>query len=195
MGFTQLRSRLLATAERAIRESFSKDEIIIEAVNGISDIDKAINLLDERIASWKSILSGAKISNSDIGITHQFEETLTNLASYRKNVTAYMTKLCEEIAPKTTALAGAVITARLIAAAGGLRRLAFLPASTIQVLGAREAVLRHVKTGEKSPKHGIIFAHPSINKALRTDRGKRARALASKLAVAARMDYFRQRSP
>jgi len=65
-----------------------------------------------------------------------------------------------------------------------------MPASTIQVLGAEKALFRSLKTGTRPPKHGIIFQHTYLHQAKRWQRGKIARALAGKLAIAARTDAF-----
>jgi nucleolar protein 56 len=83
------------------------------------------------------------------------------------------------------------VGARIIAKAGSLARLAMLPASTIQVLGAEKALFRALKTGARPPKHGILFQHPLIHSAPKWQRGKIARAIASKVAIAARIDYYR----
>jgi nucleolar protein 56 len=66
-----------------------------------------------------------------------------------------------------------------------------MPASAIQVLGARTALFAHLRTHSPSPKHGIIFQHRRVHNAPREVRGKVARALAGKLAIAARLDHFR----
>ena len=65
-----------------------------------------------------------------------------------------------------------------------------MPASTIQVLGAEKALFRSLRTGAKPPKHGVIFQHKFIREARRRQRGKIARTLAGKLAIAARIDAF-----
>jgi nucleolar protein 56 len=65
-----------------------------------------------------------------------------------------------------------------------------MPASTLQVLGAEKALFRSLKTGTKPPKHGIIFQHAFLHEAKKWQRGKIARALAGKLAIAARTDAF-----
>jgi nucleolar protein 56 len=65
-----------------------------------------------------------------------------------------------------------------------------MPASTVQVLGAEKALFRSLKTGTRPPKHGIIFQHTKIHEGKRWQRGKMARALAGKLAIAARADAF-----
>ena len=81
----------------------------------------------------------------------------------------------------------------MISLAGGIDRLAIMPASTVQILGAEKALFRFKKEGGKPPKHGIIFQNSSINRASRTIRGKIARLYASKIAIAARADAFTKR--
>jgi nucleolar protein 56 len=97
----------------------------------------------------------------------------------------------ETVAPNVKELLTASVGARIIAKAGSLARLATLPASTIQVLGAEKALFRALKTGARPPKHGILFQHPLIHSAPKWQRGKIARAIASKVAIAARIDYYR----
>ena len=66
-----------------------------------------------------------------------------------------------------------------------------MPASTIQILGAEKALFRHMKTGAKPPRHGVIVAHPLISRAPDKMHGKIARTLADKISIAAKVDYFR----
>jgi nucleolar protein 56 len=75
-----------------------------------------------------------------------------------------------------------------VAQAGGLHRLSFFPASTIQVLGAEKALFKHLRSGSKPPKHGLIFQHSSIGMSPKKVRGKIARALAAKLTIASKAD-------
>ena len=96
----------------------------------------------------------------------------------------------EEMAPNIRAVAGALLGARMISLAGGLQNLAMRPASTIQVLGAEKALFRSLKTGARPPKHGLIFQHTLLHDAKRWQRGKIARVIAGKLAIAARADAF-----
>ena len=49
----------------------------------------------------------------------------------------------------------------------------------------------HIRAGTPPPKHGLIFQHRRVHNAPKERRGKVARALAAKLAIAARLDYFR----
>jgi nucleolar protein 56 len=97
----------------------------------------------------------------------------------------------KEEAPNVNAVCGSVIGARLIASAGGLRRLAEFPSSTVQILGAEKALFAHLKKGVKPPKYGVLFQHPAVHSAPFDKRGKIARKIASKTSSAAKIDYFK----
>ena len=66
--------------------------------------------------------------------------------------------------------------------------MAKVTSSTLQLLGAEKALFRHIRDGERPPKHGIIFQHPLIHNAPFWQRGKIARAFAGKIAIAAKID-------
>jgi nucleolar protein 56 len=83
-----------------------------------------------------------------------------------------------------------MIGARLFSLAGSLYKLSKYPASTIQTLGAEKAMFRHLKTGDRPPKYGILVLHPLVAKSKRDDRGRVARTLAAKISLAAKIDYF-----
>ena len=133
---------------------------------------------------------GADIAERDL---QQIQELARNVLSFyelRKNMDNYVDRTMEEMAPNVRAVAGALLGARLIAIAGSLQTLAMRPASTIQVLGAEKALFRSLKTGARPPKHGLIFQHTLLHDAKRWQRGKIARVIAGKLAIAARADAF-----
>ncbi|KAI1360821.1 hypothetical protein F5Y08DRAFT_343306 [Xylaria arbuscula] len=95
------------------------------------------------------------------------------------------------IAPNLCQLVGTMVAARFLAKTGSMARLASLPASTLQLLGAEKAFRRAVKHGSKTPKHGsIIYSCPAVRCAPEERRGQMARFLATKCALAARCDYF-----
>ncbi|MCH8022492.1 MAG: C/D box methylation guide ribonucleoprotein complex aNOP56 subunit, partial [Thaumarchaeota archaeon] len=100
----------------------------------------------------------------------------------------YVEHTMEDIATNVSHLAGPMVGARLLARAGGLDRLSRMPSSTIQVLGAEKALFRALRTGARPPKHGILFQHQDIHNAPKWQRGKIARSLAAKIAIAARID-------
>jgi len=133
---------------------------------------------------------GADIVELDLGQIQALAKNVLEFYELRKNMENYIDRTMEEMAPNVRAVAGALLGARLIAIAGSLQNLAIRPASTIQVLGAEKALFRSLKTGARPPKHGLIFQHTLLHDAKRWQRGKIARVIAGKLAIAARADAF-----
>jgi nucleolar protein 56 len=144
----------------------------------------------EQIAKSAQTSMGADLAEVDLAQIQALGRTVLNLYELRQRLEDYIDSTMEEVAPNIKALTGALLGARLIALAGGLTNLAKMPASTLQVLGAEKALFRSLKTGTKPPKHGIIFQHAFLHEAKKWQRGKIARALAGKLAIAARTDAF-----
>lgn len=139
-------------------------------------------------ASKSSI--GASVGEEDIEMLRSVSKALLDLYSARDRLEDYIESTMAEVAPNIRELVGATVGARLIAAAGGLGRLATKAASTIQILGAEKALFRSLRRGARPPKHGIIFQLPEIHGSPRWQRGKIARAVAGKLAIAARIDAY-----
>ena len=163
------------------RAEFSKDNL--EKMDIPSTKAKAISEVAE-----KSM--GADVSDADLLEMQSLGKNVDALYNLRQEMEGYLDNVMGEVAPNMKALAGSLLGARLIALAGGLSNLAKKPASTVQVLGAEKALFRSLKTGARPPKHGIIFQHTIVRDAKKWHRGKIARALAGKLAIAARTDAF-----
>ena len=134
---------------------------------------------------------GADLREEDLARIIQLAEEAQHLFSLRDRLASHVEKTMRQVAPNLTEVAGATIGARLIARAGGLEKLAILPASTIQILGAEKALYRALKSGARPPKHGILFQHASVHSAPKWQRGKVARSVAGKIAIAARVDTYR----
>jgi nucleolar protein 56 len=144
----------------------------------------------EQIADIAQKSMGADLYENDLTQIQMLCRDTLQLFDARQSLEGYMDSLMEEVAPNVKALVGSLLGARLVALVGGLDNLAKMPSSTIQVLGAEKALFRSLKTGTRPPKHGIIFQHALIHDAKRWQRGKMARAIAGKLAIAARTDAF-----
>lgn len=144
----------------------------------------------EQITNAAKTSMGAELSERDLAQIQALSRMVLDLYNLRESMEKYIDDVMEDVAPNIKALTGALLGARLIALAGGLTNLAKMPASTLQVLGAEKALFRSLKTGTRPPKHGIIFQHPYLHEAKKWQRGKIARALAGKLAIAARTDVF-----
>jgi nucleolar protein 56 len=130
------------------------------------------------------------MDDNDLEIIKSFAVSLNELYESKKTLESYIQEKVHDVAPNLYDVAGANLAAKLIAHCNGLENLAKLPSSTVQIIGAEKAVFRHLKTGEKPPKHGLIFQHPSIRGSNWWHRGKIARAVAGKITIAARRDAF-----
>lgn len=134
---------------------------------------------------------GADIKKVDLTQIKLLAEQIINLYKLRDEHEIYLEKIMLKYCPNFHAVAGTNIGAKLFEHGRSLKRLACLPASTIQLLGAEKALFRHIKTGSKSPKYGILYTHYLVQKAKRKDRGTVARSLANNLTIALRIDYFK----
>ncbi len=143
-----------------------------------------------RIVEVARTSMGARLEDVDVEQIRRICKTVLELHELRRSLEGYVEGLMEDVAPNVKALVGSLLGARLIALAGGLEGLAKMPASTVQVLGAEKALFRALRTGARPPKHGIIFQHAYLHDVKKWQRGKVARALAGKLAIAARADAF-----
>jgi nucleolar protein 56 len=154
---------------------------------------EAENIPKERtqlVAKAAEASMGADISETDLTQVQALAKDVLAFYELRKSMEDYVDRTMEEMAPNIRAVAGALLGARMISIAGSLQNLAMRPASTIQVLGAEKALFRSLKTGARPPKHGLIFRHTLLHDAKRWQRGKIARVIAGKLAIAARADAF-----
>lgn len=164
----------------------SRDSITEEALKAIGIKEE----LAKKIADTAKTSMGADLTEFDLHAIRLLADITLDLFERRRALEKYIDEAMMEVAPNVRGLVGPLLGARLIALAGGLAKLATLPASTIQVLGAEKALFRALRTGGKPPKHGVIFQHPAIHRSPKWQRGKIARALAAKLAIAARIDAF-----
>ncbi len=132
---------------------------------------------------------GGDISDANLAIVQTLAKQILELFDLRKNIEAHVEGEMKKIAPNLSAVLGTAVGARILAHAGSLKNLAVMPASTIQVLGAEKALFRSIKTGSAPPKHGLLFQHALVHAAPRWQRGKIARAVAGKAAIASRVDF------
>ncbi len=191
---------------RLVKEQMAQavtwDRQIIAAVEAIDDINDTANILAERLREWYMMfnetgLQGGELAKHILKSEEPELKTMQGLAGSviglyeaRLSIEKYLKEEMPQFAPNLTNVAGYILGARLLSIAGSLERLASMSSSTVQVIGANNALFKHLKGKAPSPKHGLIFRHPLINTAPKRLRGKIARAVASKISLAARYDYY-----
>ncbi|MFB6088182.1 MAG: NOP5/NOP56 family protein [Candidatus Aenigmatarchaeota archaeon] len=135
---------------------------------------------------------GIDLENIDTEMLRKYAEETKRIFDLGNEVSEYLKSEMSSVAPNVTHIAGPQLAAQLISIAGSLEDLAKMPSSTIQLLGAEKALFRHMKGKGKPPKYGVLYKHPHVQNASDSNKGKVARAIASKLMMAARTDFYTQ---
>ncbi|MFB6205945.1 MAG: NOP5/NOP56 family protein [Haloglomus sp.] len=202
--YDALHEATVHATRRAVQErERAGDQQLRHRVRAMDDCDRVANELAERVAEW----AGSLVEDAGTGVEYARELAERDPAPEEQRVVelarrvrdlddeaaalrASIERTAPEVAPNLSALAGPILAARLIALAGGLEALARKPSGTVQVLGAEEALFAHLRGHAPSPKHGVIYTHEAVRNTHPDDRGSAARALAGKLAIAARADHY-----
>ncbi len=203
--YEQLHAVTCEAARMAVEEhERADDQQLIHLVRALDDCRRTVNELTERVGEWAgSHDADATIETAYLreladrepeGVVEQRLTSLAGrvveLATEADELETALERMTPEVAPNLSNLAGPLLAARLIALAGGLGTLAKKPSGTLQVLGAEDALFAHLRGNASPPKHGIIYTHDAIQKTAPAQRGSAARALAGKLTIAARVDYY-----
>ena len=171
-------------------DTISNNETYIKLIAESENREDILENFMEHFSEEIEESTGADIEEDDLVMLKSFAESIYSLQKSRKELETYIDSKMEAIAPNLRDLLGSTLGAKLIAHIGSIKRLATYPASVIQIMGAEKAIFRHLKTGERPPKHGLIFQHPSVRGAKWWNRGKIARNLALKITLAVRKDVF-----
>ncbi len=215
---SKISQTIISIAKQKVKDSVQDDELVIQAASSIQELDKSVNMLTKRLREWyglqnpelaasiednarfvKELLEGSQSSEMGAELKSEDENQIKELANnvvklleLRENYEKYLEKRMKDVCPNILAVAGALIGAKILAAAGSLKRLAVLPASTVQLLGAEKSMFNFLrKKSKKMPRFGILHEHKLIASAPEKRKGKTARLLADKISIAARIDYFK----
>ena len=156
-----------------------------------ADAFRSAGIPEERIEMLTVVSErsrGGEISDGSLEVVQTLARQVVESYKLRVRVEEHVGEVMRREAPNVTAVLGASVGARMLAKAGSLKKLAMMPSSTIQILGAEKALFRSIKTGSHPPKHGLIFQHALVHAAPRWQRGRIARTIAAKTAIAARVD-------
>jgi nucleolar protein 56 len=164
------------------KEEFAAHE---QALAEIVGAPKATELIEKAKTSY-----GVEFTKTERDAVRTLAALTAAVYAERAVLQEFVEASARENARNLSTLIEPLLAARLISLAGGLEKLARMSASTIQVIGAEKALFKHLRSGVAPPKHGLIFQSPLINAAPLHQRGKIARALATKLCIAAKADWF-----
>ncbi|HYK92874.1 MAG TPA: hypothetical protein VEY07_02380 [Thermoplasmata archaeon] len=179
-----LRTAALTAAREALATALARpEEALIALAREEERLERAAHR--ER-AAQEEILVGAS------GPLQRYAESGQRLRSdLDRHVAALhdeLDRLCEEVAPNLRELLGASLSSRLIAAGGGLARLATVSGARLQLLGTRRR-----PSPVRGPRYGFILRAPRMLDVPPDRRAAFARSLAALAVIAARADAFTHR--
>jgi len=163
-------------ARKIIADSLaSKDAYLIQAVRSLDDLNESFNVTSSRLAEWYAIhdpenrfhpneliehilktpveeeasTMGVPMTAEDLMAIRGLAQVGRAVIIERNAIEGYVGEIMREIAPNLSGVLGPLLGARLIARAGSLEKLARMPASSIQVMGAGEALFKHLKLARR----------------------------------------------
>ncbi len=154
------------------------------------DLERIFDEHAKHIAKVAEESMGGDPEEKEYALLKSIAEEELRLIELNDKILVYIKEGTERLMPNITGIIDYKVAAELLSKAGSVEKLALMPASTIQLLGAEKALFKHLKFGSKPPKYGALFKLQEIANANREDRGRIARVYATKLAIAARADAF-----
>jgi len=144
--------------------------------------------LREEIESAKKKTIGGEIEKEDRDLLEKTVESVMQMYVAREKLQEHLRRRMQQIAPNLLELLGEHLGAKLVEHAGSLGELANKAASTIQIMGAEASLFKTMKEKQPTPKYGYIYNSAYVGQAPYDVKGKIARTLASKIALASRCD-------
>ena len=145
----------------------------------------------QKMVESARISMGADITEEDCARVISDAKSVVRMYEYRNELNEYLAEKIRALTPNVVALVGEVIAAKLLSKSGSLFNMSKLPASTIQIMGAERSLFNAIKNKGDTPKYGFIYNSPLISRASPALKGKIARSLAAKLALASKIDTFK----
>lgn len=140
----------------------------------------------------KELYLSKGLEKDDLLLIKQLASNLISIYSNSSKLENFLTKKSKQLYPNLTNILGPILTVRFLNQAHSLKRLSSLPASTLQLFGAENAMFKHLKFGKKSPKYGLLYLHPIMSSLTPKQKGKLARIMANKIALASKYDLLKK---
>ncbi len=169
----------LEQTKQKITKLERRDKIIVHTISAISDLDKILNLMSERLKEWYGLhypelkveheklaeviakygrrekfenfksSIGLMLGNEDISALQTYAKELKQMYDLKGVLEKYLDDLAKAEIPNMSELLGPSLAAKLLSAAGSLEKLAKMPSSTIQLIGSEKAMFRFLKSKGK----------------------------------------------
>ncbi|HEV2166898.1 MAG TPA: hypothetical protein VGS23_08000, partial [Thermoplasmata archaeon] len=178
-GFRAERTGLLELARRRFSDQLASPEETLVALAREEERVERVRSREQGAAEhWITPGTGPMAE-----YTAEWGRFRADLDRHHDALVARLERAAERTVPNLSAVVGAKVAARLVAAAGGVPPLGRMSASRLQLLGARRRA-----GGNRGPKYGVLARTVHTPEVPPEARGAYARSLAALAVIAARAD-------
>ncbi|GIT55773.1 MAG: hypothetical protein Ct9H300mP17_09320 [Candidatus Nitrosopelagicus sp.] len=183
---------------------FPELDNIIDSINGYAQIvvaGKRENITDDvfvnagfpdskvqMLSLVKEKSRGGDITEKNLQIVQNLAKNILELFDLRNELEKQVDEQMNEVAPNLSAVLGTTVGARILAKAGSLKKDGNYACKYNSSSWCRKGIIPCIKNRFKSTKTWMLFQHAVVHAAPRWQRGKIARAIAAKAAIASRVD-------
>ncbi|CAK82027.1 unnamed protein product (macronuclear) [Paramecium tetraurelia] len=182
------------------------EKIIINPIEYVKIVQLIRNAVDLQAIDFSKLLSGqqvvavniaakqslvSQLSEEDISLVDQLCHKIETLDSYNQKIICYIESRMKYIAPNVSALIGTQLASKLMAAAGGIEKLANMPAGNIQVMGSVKKNMLGMSRAMHNRNTGYFGTLEIVQKASGKLQNQIVRMLATNVAKAARVDNMK----
>ncbi|XP_065898925.1 U4/U6 small nuclear ribonucleoprotein Prp31-like [Dysidea avara] len=139
-----------------------------------------------------STTQGQRIEQEELDLIFEACDMAESLNEIKLHILEYVESRMTFISPNLSQIVGSTVAAKLMGIAGGLTSLSKMPACNIQVLGAQKKTLSGFSSATVLPHTGLVFYSEMVQSVPADLQRKAARIVASKCALAARVDSFHE---
>ncbi len=213
-GLISLHEKALQDGIKRIRASFTHEQALVHAWT-------YTERLEQQARDAKRLLTSLLKDCYPLASTEHGEEALTSFEQLRDPtaVHAYDSILRQEIAwlhtadmharrlqkeiltrltriaPATSRIATPRLLIRLLQRAGSLASLARMHAGKIQLLGSEKALFTALRKKKPTPKYGLLYQHPLVQRLPNREKARAARSIAELISIASRHDALTPYTP
>jgi hypothetical protein len=170
-----LREVAASDLARALR---SPEEVLITLAREEERLERAVGR-EQRAAEAMVAVPGSPL----VEYADRWASTRAMLERHHRGLVEAVEDAARELVPNLSAVVGARVAARMVAAAGGLGPLGRMRAPRVQLLGSRRR-----PSPDRGPRFGVIFRAERMGDVPPDRRGAYARSLAALASIAVRAD-------
>ena len=137
-----------------------------------------------------STTDGQPLPAADLERTFEACRMMEVLDAARGTLLRFVGRRMGLVAPNLSEVCGADVAAKLVGAAGGLKRLSEIPACNITVLGQRKRINAGLSSRSAGANQGFVFGCPLVKNVPPDFRKKAGKLVANKVALLARYDAY-----